>query len=265
LITEPRASAAITRAAQILEALSSQYRALSLAELGKLTDIPKSTLHGLMSDMVGTGLVRRVSDGGGYILGSRVLEFAHQYLDNDLLVVSFMDASERFIDATGETVHLGRLEETDAVYLARRQGAGALRLESRVGTRFPASSSGIGKAMLSLLSDDELRVLYEGLDELPVMTSRSIRTLAELLAHLERIRQPGGYAIDEEESQAGLRCFGAPLFRMGGQCFAVSTSITATGHSRGEEDRIIAALMELRDELAGNRLAFSKSLESSRG
>lgn len=262
MTTEPRASAAITRAAQILEVLSNQYRALSLAEIGKLTRIPKSTLHGLMSDMVGTGLVRRVSEGNGYILGSRVLEFAHLFLDNDLLVVSFMDASERFVEETGETVHLGRLEETDAVYLARRQGTGALRLASRVGTRFPASSSGIGKAMLSLLSDDELRLLYEDFDGLPAMTPRSIKTLQELLSHLERIRQPGGYAIDEEESQAGLRCFGAPLFRMGGQCFAVSTSITATGHSRGEEDRIVAALMSLRDELAGARPAYLKRMES---
>ena len=246
---KPRATAAITRAASILEVLSSQHRALSLTELGREAGIPKSTLHGLLTDLVGTDLVRKVSEGGGYILGSRVIEFAHQYLDNDVLVVSFMDQAEPFVRETGETVHLGRLEGTDVVYMARRQGSKAVRLVSRVGTRFPASVSAIGKTMLTMMSDDEIRSLYAGIESLPTFTSRSIPTLEDLIRHVAQIRSGPGYAIDDEESQVGLRCYGAPLFRMSGHYFAISVTITASGHTRAEEDSIIASLLDLRTRL----------------
>lgn len=234
--------------------LSSLHRPVSLTELSREAGIPKSTLHGLLTDLVGTGLVMRMSDNAGFVLGSRVIEFAHRYLDNDLLVVNFMDKARDFARETGETVHLGRLEGTNVVYLARKTGASAVRLVSRVGTSFPASVSAIGKAMLALMTDDEIRALYRDVDKLPTFTPRSISDVEDLIRHVEKIRSGPGYAVDDEESQLGLRCYGAPLFRLSGQFYAISVTLTATGHSRAEEDQIVAALLDLQQQITSEQV-----------
>lgn len=232
--------------------MSQQHRPLNLTELSREAGIPKSTLHGLLTDLVGTGLVFRSSD-GGFVLGSRVIEYAHHYLDNDLVVVNFLEQADVFVKETGETVHLGRLEGQDVVYLARRTGSKAVRLVSRVGTRFPASVSAIGKAMLSLMSDQEIRDLYADTPTLPTFTRRSISTVDDLVRHVAQIRSGPGYAVDDEESQVGLRCYAVPLFRMSGYFLAISVTLTASGHSRAEEDAIVDSLLGLQGRLVTNR------------
>ncbi len=229
--------------------LSLEHQPLTLSQLSKRTTIPKSTLHGLLVDLTGAGLVHRLSDGGTYILGSRVLDLAHSYLDNDVLVKHFLDVAEEFVRNTSQTIHLGRLEGTDAMYLARREAPGAMQLASRVGTKFPASSSAVGKAILSLMTEDEIRSLYPGTELLPKLTPRSIGSVDELIRHIDVLRAGPGIAIDDEESQPGLRCYGAALFGLSGMYFGVSTTITATGHTRAEEDDLVRALLELRTQL----------------
>jgi DNA-binding IclR family transcriptional regulator len=195
-----------------------------------------------------TGLVRRVTDGSGYLLGGRVLDLTRRYLDNDLLVMNFLDAAGVFAEETGQTVHLSRLDGQDVVLLARKHGPRGLQGASSVGARFPAFSSGVGKAMLSLLTDENVGEIYQGVDQLPVKTRQALRTVDQLIEHLQNVRDMG-YAIDDEESQVGLRCYGISLFKLSGMCFGISTTITATGHSRADEDKFLRMLTSLRDEL----------------
>ncbi|AQA23750.1 bacterial transcriptional regulator family protein [Rhodococcus sp. MTM3W5.2] len=50
---------------------------------------------------------------------------------------------------TGHVVHLGILDGKDVLYLEKVGGAAAPHLRTRVGTRIPARSSTIGKALLT--------------------------------------------------------------------------------------------------------------------
>jgi IclR family acetate operon transcriptional repressor len=59
-----------------------------------------------------------------------------------------------------ETAQLARLAGADNVYLARVDSSHALRLQSEPGSRLPAQATGIGKALLSLLSGAEIEALF---------------------------------------------------------------------------------------------------------
>ena len=249
-------SPAVHKAALLLDVLSRHQRPMSVSDIARAAGIPKSSAHSLLATLVNTGLVYRMSDTRDYILGSRLVELGSRFLEGIGLLELFSDAARVFVEATSETVQLGRLENTEVVYLARVEGARPIQLASRVGTRIPASTTAMGKAAMSMLTLHEVRRRYHGVRRLPVMTDHSLRTVNELLAELEQVRARNGLAIDNEESGIGLRCFGVPLFEFSGLCYAASTTLTATGHTADEERAIADALMALRTHLrSGARYA----------
>lgn len=245
-------SPAVIKAATLLDILSRHRRPLGVSELARLAEIPKSSAHSLLATLATAGLTYRVASTREYVLGSRVLELASRFLEGDALNELFIDAAREFVAETGETVQMGRLEHTQVVYVARLDGSRPIQLASRVGTRIPASTTAMGKAGLAMLSDEEVAYRYRDVDVMPEMTHRSIRTLKGLLTELHEVRARGGLAIDDEESGLGLRCFGVPLFQANGLCYAASTTVTTTGHSRAEEDVIMAALLRLRERIVAH-------------
>jgi DNA-binding IclR family transcriptional regulator len=245
-------SPAILKAALLLDILSRHRRPMGVSELARLAGIPKSSAHSLLATLATAGLTYRLSTTREYVLGSRVLELASRFLEGDALNELFIDAARKFVAETGETVQMGRLEQTEVVYVARLDGRRPIQLASRVGTRIPASTTAMGKAGLSMLSDEDIRYRYRDVGALPAMTHRSIRTLDGLLAEIQKVRARGGLAVDDEESGLGLRCFGVPLFQATGLCYAASTTVTTTGHSRAEEDQIVASMQRLRERIVAH-------------
>jgi DNA-binding IclR family transcriptional regulator len=242
-------SPAVHKAAMLLDVLSRQQRPMSVSDIARHAGIPKSSAHSLLATMAASGLVYRVGATRDYILGSWLVDLAGRFLEGTALVELFADAARTFVAATSQTVQLGRLEGTEVVYLARVEGHQPIQLASRVGTRIPASTTAMGKAAMSMLTNHEIRRRYHGKRQLPVMTNQSIRTLNALIDEVERIRFSDGLAVDNEESGVGLRCFGVPLFQFSGLCYAASTTLTATGHTDEEEAAIADAMMELRAQM----------------
>ena len=131
------------------------------------------------------------------------------YLDVDPLLRIIQPQVNELSARLDETIHYGRLQGTEIVYLATHESAQYVRPYSRVGRRLPAYATAMGKSILAAR-------LAEGgpaavAPHLPVrvlapLTPRTITESAALLAELEAttIR---GYAIDDEENVPGLRCF----------------------------------------------------------
>jgi DNA-binding IclR family transcriptional regulator len=89
---------------------------------------------------------------------------------------------------------------------------------STIGTRSHLHSTAMGKAILAFLPDEERSMLVERL----VLTSCTEATITEqalLVKELANVRKQG-FAIDNEENEAGVRCVGAPIFDHTGYVFA---------------------------------------------
>jgi len=255
-------SPAVLRAVALLGVLSESRQPLGVSELARGAGIPKSSAHNLLASLLSVGLVHRVAASREYVLGSRVLELASRFLDSEAVSVIFMDAARTYVQETGETVQMGRLEGTTVVYTARFEGTRSISLSARVGTRLHASTTAMGKAALATLSDEEIRRRYAGVDPLPTETPRSISTLSGLLAEVQHIRLRKGVAVDDEENGLGLRCYAVSLFEIMGLCYAASTTLTATGQTPAEEERIVEALQRLRERIVSGRLRASHEGQS---
>lgn len=102
-----------------------------------------------------------------------------------------------------ETCQMGILDQDRVLYVAREDSPQPIRLISWVGTRLPANATAVGKALLSGLTNEEVRALYAG--GLPRLTEQTITDVETLLAQLEAVRR-GELAMEREEStdQLGL-------------------------------------------------------------
>ena len=107
-------------------------------------------------------------------------------------------------------------------------------MASAVGRRLPAHCTAVGKALLSVLPDEELARRYGGEeDPLPAMTPNSITRLVKLRDDLAQVRDRG-YALDDCESNRDVRCVAAPVCEPGGTpvaALSISVPTTRTGES----------------------------------
>lgn len=245
-------SPAVGRVVRILDALADADRPVGVSEIARTTGLAKSTVHALLGSLAETGLVERRSGGVTFALGSRVLTWAQRYLDGDALVGRFTENARVFAERTGQTVQLARLDGIEVVYLAKVDGPNPIGLASRTGSRLPASTTALGKAMLAQLAETEIRRRYDGA-ALPRLTAGSITELAVLLRQVRAIRE-GAPAEDREESRLGIVCHALPLLTIDGTPHAISTSQLASALRTPEEDaRVLGELTRLRDRLAGGR------------
>ena len=132
---------------------------------------------------------------------------------------------EQLSAETGETAHLVVLEGSSVLFLDSVETSKARRIGSRVGAVMAAHCTSAGKAMLALLSADELSAQYPPGQRLEQMTPNSIATRDDLDDELAAIRERS-YAINRDESEIGV----AAAFRAGptGPVAAFSVSAPST-------------------------------------
>ncbi|PRX45170.1 IclR family transcriptional regulator [Prauserella shujinwangii] len=199
------ASAAV-RVAALLTAFAPGDEALGVSELARRTGLPKSSVHRLTGHLVRTGLLER--DGSGVRLGLRLFEIGQLATRQRGLVEAARPYLADLREATRNTVHLAVLEGTEVVYLDVLRGPDAPRLPSRIGGRFAAHATAVGKAILAFSPKSVVDgVLAAGL---PRISARTITAPGLLRRQLGRVREEG-LAYEREESGPGVVCAASPL------------------------------------------------------
>jgi DNA-binding IclR family transcriptional regulator len=166
-------------------------------------------VHRILQSLVEWGFVR--ADGsGGYEPGPRILTLAGRVMNRFDPARQAGQALRSLHERTGYTTHFAIRNGDEAVYVEKLEGRRPYQMPSRIGMSLKLHSTGIGKAILAELSDDEVRQIatHTGLSRL---TSHTITDIDTLVAHLATVRALG-YAIDDEENLPGLRCVAAPVF-----------------------------------------------------
>lgn len=247
---EPRLVPAVERAVMLVDALAAADRPLALADLARRLDLPKSSVHGLLSTLVALGLARRDAD-GQFALGHKPLQWADAFASQSDVLRAFDEHSRAFPALAPETVMLAVLDGADVAYLSCRQGSRPLAVNFRVGGRFPASCTSSGKAMLATLSDEQVRALI-GPQGFAKLTRHSVDSMPTLLRQLAAARV-GGYAIDDEETAEGMLCFGAPVFahRQPRAVAAVAASVIKAGLTSARQSELLEAIRALAAAITG--------------
>jgi DNA-binding IclR family transcriptional regulator len=218
-------STSVERAFDLLDRIAAAGAdGISLGELAGSVRTAKSTTHRYVATLVELGAVRR-DQLGRLHLGLKLIELAGALMEADDLRSVASPVLEELVRSTGETVHLGVPSDGDVVYIAKFESPQSVRLVSRIGARVPMYCSAMGKAMMATLDEPALEPLLATPRE--KRTERTIVGEAELRAELARVRERG-FAIDDEENEAGVRCVGVSIVDAHGAALgAISVSAPA--------------------------------------
>ena len=209
----------LARAFTMLAAFDASGDGLSLAELARLTGLPKATLHRLTAQLTELGALERIGD--TYYMGLRLFEFARSVPIQQRLREVALPFMADLYEATHETVHLGIMTENDVLYVERIAGHKQVCCPTRVGGRMPVHCTGLGKAMLAHVPEETLQLVISG--GLKPLTPYTIVMPRLLREQLSRIRETG-VAFDREEAVLGVVCIAAPLLLNGEPIGAISVT-----------------------------------------
>ena len=150
----------------------------------------------------------------------------------------------------GDRVHLVERSGNEVLYLYKFEPfQHVINLTSHVGNSSPMYCTGVGKSILAQLSEQELQE-YWAATEIQSYTPTTITDLETMKQELEQIRQRG-YAIDDEEHDAGVRCLAAPIFDWEGNAIgAISISTPPSRLNESTIQRLYPRLMETAAEIS---------------
>ena len=146
---------------------------------------------------------------------------------------------ERLAQRTGEAVHLVIRDAQDIVYIYKTE-SGPMRMSSRVGLRSPLYCTGVGKAILATLTEEEVEDVWRHSNP-QKLTGRTVTDLPALCAQLNEVRACG-YAIDDEENELGIRCVALAIPGPGGKADSAFSISGLAPYMTPERIRRIAAL-----------------------
>lgn len=241
---------------EILEVLV-QEGSVTLTELSTRLSLHKSTVHRLLKSLILLGYARQEEESGKYLPTFKILELAGKMLTRlDILTVT-RPYLERLMAQTHETVHFVQRENTQIVYVDKVESdANSIRMVSRIGLRQPLYSTGVGKAILAQLKDDEIREIWQQSD-IHAFTPHTITTLDRMMEEIGVIRR-AGYALDNEENELGVRCIAASVPAYNGRvtnAFSISAPVSRMSDERIHE--LSAYVLKTRHELS-QVLGFSE-------
>ncbi len=226
---------AIGKAVALLDVLAREP-GLGFTGIQDRLGMPKSSTHHLLSTMTELGLITQKST-GGYGLGIKLLELASIAKESIDLQREAMPLLREFAQQVQLSCHLGILEQGEAVYLARVEGARDIVVKSHVGQRFPVNCSALGKCLVAWMTPSALEIVITNLSFKKRMP-KTIMNSADFRTQLSSVRRRG-WAIDDEEQAPNCRCIAAPICDRDG---VVVAAISAVGTLEQVDDKRVKVL-----------------------
>lgn len=155
------------RVLRILELIDANSGGLSLSEIANLLDLPKGTISPILKTLAATNYV--MTDGSLYKIGPHTFELGLSYASGQNALSIIRSEMHSIVSQVDEVCQMGVLVGQDVHYLLKEEGHAIISIISDVGHHLPAHVTGLGKALLSGLTDDEVRQLYAGYRFFPYM------------------------------------------------------------------------------------------------
>jgi len=241
---------ALTRAIAILDIISRQGQCNAnqlVSELG----MPKSTVYLLLEELKNQRLITQ-SHAGNYRLGLRLLELGSQVSRQlDLRNVA-LPHLKMLMQDTGLLCHLGVLDGDTPIYLIKVESQSNIQVRTWEGKRLSLCRSSLGKCLLTWCDRERQDALIAALEFHPVQPN-SLTSAQQLRTALKQIHQRG-WAFDDEEDVANIRCISAPVFNAAHRVTAAISVVGTTLHVMPENvdslaDRVKKTAWEISRDL----------------
>jgi len=238
----------LARGLEILELIGQRDGEVSVAEVADHTGLNRATARRLLLTLVDVGYLRRT--GRTFRLAPKVLQLGYRYLAG----LGISDLVSEQLDALaaklGEAVSLTVRDGSEIVYVARARLDKVMTVALSVGARLPAWTTSMGRVVLSALTDEEVRALYEESGPPHASTTFTKTALDDIVAELHTVRREG-YCLVDQELEWGLRSIAVPVMR-GGRIFAALNVATANASEAldATRGRLLPALTRTAAEIS---------------
>lgn len=240
----------LVRAFGLLDALAASETGLTLTEVAREVGLPRSTAHRLLTTMESLHYLCFDQETNRWQIGRQAFTTGAAFAsarDFGKLGHSIMKS---IAFQQQETVNMSNAEEANLVYLSQVSAPRAGRTLARPGAKVPLHATAAGKSIMAFWRELETTA-YLKRAPLVGRTEATLTKPAALLQHLATVREQG-FAIDNQELLAGMRCVAAPVFDEWAQpCAALSISAPV---ARIGNDRVIVLGARLRE--AARRVTF---------
>ncbi len=230
----------------LLEAAAGFTEGRSLADLASAVGLTKPTAHRILKTLVALGYMERCGN-GIYRLTSQFRRLAA--IDGDDRLIRIADEPMRELNRlTEETVNLGVLRYGRMVYLRVIESPQALRRIVNSNMTDPFSSTALGRAIVAFLPEERQEFLLRTVS----FERKTPHTIVdpEALREVLRVTKANGYACEEEETDLGVMCLGAPIFDREGVVAGLSLTLPTVRASAERRPKLIEALRATADTIS---------------
>ncbi|TNC22393.1 IclR family transcriptional regulator [Amycolatopsis alkalitolerans] len=237
----------VGKALRLLSVLGSYPEGVALSELSRIAGYPVSTTHRLLSSLQGEGFARSDPASKRYSLGLRLFELGQHVSQARGFAGVALPVMQALSDETGEPTLMSVLDGHNQVYVHAVQGRQRLQIRGEPGERGPLHCTSMGKCLVAFASQREQLVASL---ELTPLGPRTITSRAAFAAEIDSVRRKG-FAVADEEHEAGIRAVGVPICGPDGVAIAaLSTAGPAYRLSVAELEGFVPALRAAARELA---------------
>ena len=235
---DPSFVEAFARGLSVIRAFGHGREHMTLAEIAKLTDLPRATVRRALFTLVALGYA--ADDGRHFRLTPRILSLGHAYLSSTPLPGLLQPALETVSELTRESCSASILDGSEIVYVARSATKRIMSVGLNVGSRLPAYCTSMGRVLLAAEPLERQKALLQH-SRLTPLTDKTLTDPAKILAELLKIGDQG-YAYVDQELEIGLRSIAVPVRNAAGRVVAAIN--ISTQASRMDEASIHAKIRE---------------------
>lgn len=208
----------VLRAAKILESFTVETPTLTNADLAKKLGLNKSAVTRLLQSLVKAGFIRRDQHTRQYSLTHKLSQISSAYIKNTSLHIEGRPLLEQLSAKYNENAQMGRLDNTEVLYLDQVRCSQHIGLMSFTGSRLPAYCTGAGKLLLAYFSEEQFNAYCRTVDFIR-FTPETVTDPAILKNQLVEIKK-AGFVIVKSEFRSEVLSIAAPALDENGDVIA---------------------------------------------
>lgn len=187
----------------------------SLTEIARLTCLPVSTAHRLVTELAGWGVLERTEE-STFRVGLPIKAMASRGSYTPAIIESARRVLEDLVSAARTGAWLGILSDNRVAYIEKRRDHSPVSTFGQT-PRLPAHATALGKALLAFSPDDVVdTIIGRGLKAYTPNTLTDPERLRRCLASIRLTR----VAISRWELEPGQSAVAVPVFGVGGTAVA---------------------------------------------
>lgn len=213
----------------------------TLSEVAAACGLGVPTAMRYLHHLVERGWLERDETSKSYSLGVALVTIGGAARAAQPIAARSMPYMKQLVATFDETVNVAMRLQNEVIVVEAVEGRQSMRGGAKAGDKDQWFNSSLGKAILAFSPEEDVREL---LDRFPPQrrTARTLMTADEIFEDLAQVRARG-YALDDEESEIGLKCVGVPIW---GGPHTVSYAMSMSGPAQRIDNRLdeIAAQLQ---------------------